>query len=42
MVDVPTGAVINAPNRDGRAMAWMNGGYQGHIGVRCFMPGSMT
>jgi hypothetical protein len=36
---VPTGAVISAPNRDSRAMAWMNGGYQGHIGVRCF---SMT
>lgn len=38
--DVPEGAVITKPNRDGRAMAWMNGGYQGHIGVRCFMAGS--
>lgn len=40
--NVPEGAVISAPNRDGRAMAWLNGGYQGHTGVRCFMPGSMT
>lgn len=40
--DVAPGSVVNGPNRDGRAMVWMNGGYQGHIGVRCFAPGSMT
>lgn len=40
--DVPDGAVINAPNRIGRTMVWMNGGYQGHVGPRCFMPGPMT
>lgn len=40
--DVPEGAVISAPNRDGRPLVWMNGGYQGHTGVRCFMAGSMT
>lgn len=40
--DVPDGAVISSPNRDGRAMVWMNGGYQAHTGARCFMPGSMT
>lgn len=38
--DVPEGAVISAPNRDGRPLVWMNGGYQGLKGVRCFMPGS--
>lgn len=40
--DVPEGAVISTPNKDGRAMVWMNGGYGGHNGVRCFMAGSMT
>lgn len=40
--DVPEGAVITAPNRDGRTIVWMNGGYRGLTGVRCFMPGSMT
>lgn len=41
--DVPEGAVISGPNRDGRAMVWMNGGYAGsNKGPRCFMPGSMT
>lgn len=40
-VDVPDPAVIDGPNRDGRAMVWpmhMNG----YPAVRCFLPGSMT
>lgn len=40
--DVPEGAVISKPNRDGRPLVWMNGGYGGFTGPRCFMPGSMT
>jgi hypothetical protein len=39
--DVPEGAVINTPNRDGRAMVWMSDGAMGKA-PRCFMPGSMT
>ncbi|HYM31819.1 MAG TPA: hypothetical protein VEU47_10990 [Candidatus Cybelea sp.] len=41
-IDVPDGAVIAAPNRDGRTLVWpfyLNGE---RAGVRCFMPGSMT
>jgi hypothetical protein len=41
-VEVPDGAVIDAPNRDGRTLVWpfyLDGQRKG---VRCFMPGSMT
>ena len=41
-VDVPDRAVVDGPNRDGRAMVWpyyVNGELRG---VRCFLPGSMT
>lgn len=41
-IDVPDEAVIERPNLDGRAMVWpyyLNGEL---VGIRCFMPGSMT
>lgn len=41
-IDVPDGAVITQPNRDGRTLVWpfyINGE---RAGVRCFLPGSMT
>ena len=43
--DVPNGAVIKEPNRDGRTIVWpMPLLKEGKvtIGIRCFMPGSMT
>lgn len=39
--DVPDGAIVDGPNKDGSALLWMNRGYSG-MSVRCFMPGSMT
>jgi hypothetical protein len=40
-VDVPRDAVVDGPNRAGRAMVWPY--YQdGHPKARCFMPGSMS
>lgn len=39
-VDVPDGAVVEGPNREGPAMVWpyyLNGKLDG---IRCFMPGS--
>jgi hypothetical protein len=40
-VDVPKEAVVDGPNRAGRAMVWPY--YQdGHPKPRCFMPGSMS
>lgn len=41
-IDVPDSAVVDAPNKDGRAMVWpyyINGEMRG---IRCFMPGSMS
>lgn len=38
--DVPEGALITEPNKDGDAKLWMNKGYSG-VGVRCFLPGGM-
>ncbi|MDB5608129.1 MAG: hypothetical protein JWP25_5029 [Bradyrhizobium sp.] len=50
-IDVPDEAVINEPNRAGRAMVWPMGGtfsangtmmsFEG-VTIRCFLPGSMT
>lgn len=40
-VNVPEDAVIDEPNRDGRAMVWpyyINGELRG---IRCFMPGAL-
>lgn len=39
-IDVPDGAVINEPNRDGQTMVWPIYGPNGSIGVRCFILGS--
>jgi hypothetical protein len=40
-VDVPREAVVDGPNRAGRAMVWPY--YDdGHPKARCFMPGSMS
>jgi hypothetical protein len=39
-IDVPDEAVLDTPNRDGRAMVWpyyINGELHG---IRCFMPGA--
>lgn len=41
-VQVPDGAVLHQPNKDGRTLVWFTKGYGGIITVRCFMPGSMT
>jgi len=41
-VEVPDGAVIEAPNRDGRTLVWPYYLDGQRRGVRCFMPGSMT
>jgi len=43
-VDVPDDAVITEPNRAGRTMVWpytYRGTDPPHLGIRCFMPGSM-
>lgn len=40
-VDVPPGAVLDVPNRDGRTLVWP-GWSDGKRSVRCFMPGAMT
>ena len=40
-VDVPDDAVVTTPNLVGRTMIWPMY-LDGHISVRCFMPGSMT
>lgn len=40
-VQVPDGAVLKQPNKDGRTLVWFTKGYGGIITVRCFMPGSM-
>ena len=40
-VDVPPEAVIDLPNRDGRALVWFFH-VDGHPRVRCFMPGAGT
>ncbi|WP_371496193.1 hypothetical protein [Bradyrhizobium sp.] len=39
-VDVPNDAVVDGPNRAGRAMVWPYN-LDGHPKTRCFMPGSM-
>ncbi|MFA5951477.1 MAG: hypothetical protein WC807_14455 [Hyphomicrobium sp.] len=39
-VDVPPGAVLDGPNRDGRALVWPTWS-DGKRAVRCFMPGAM-
>jgi hypothetical protein len=41
-VQVPDGAVLHQPNKDGRTLVWMTKGYGGIITIRCFMPGLMT
>ena len=38
--DVPDEAIVQGPNKMGRTLVWMNGGYAGHVGPRCFMPGA--
>lgn len=40
-IDVPPGAVLDVPNRDGRTLVWP-GWSDGKRSVRCFMPGAMT
>jgi hypothetical protein len=40
-VDVPDDAIITEPNRAGRAMVWPLNSADG-LGIRCFMPGSMS
>lgn len=40
-IDVPPGAVLDVPNRDGRTLVWP-GWLDGKRTVRCFMPGAMT
>ena len=40
-VDVPDDAVITEPNRAGRTMVWRLTSADG-LGIRCFMPGSMS
>lgn len=40
-VDVPPGAVLDGPNRDGRTLVWPTWA-DGKRTVRCFMPGAMT
>jgi hypothetical protein len=41
-VQVPDGAVLHQPNKDGRTLVWFTVGYGGIITVRCFIPGLMT
>lgn len=38
--DVPDDVLIDAPNKIGEPLLWMNKGYSG-FSVRCFMPGVM-
>jgi hypothetical protein len=40
-VDVPDGAVVEEPNKDGRTLVWPYY-INGMPVVRCFLPGSMT
>jgi hypothetical protein len=40
-IDVPDDAVITEPNRAGRTMVWPLDQADG-VGIRCFMPGSMS
>jgi hypothetical protein len=40
-IDVPDDAVITEPNRAGRTMVWPLDQADG-LGIRCFMPGSMS
>jgi hypothetical protein len=41
--DVPDRAVVEAPNRIGRALVWVNFNYGRSImTIRCFLPGTMT
>lgn len=39
--DVPEGAVVLMPNKDGDARLWMNKGFGG-VTVRCFLPGTLS
>lgn len=39
-IDVPPGAVLTGPNRDGRTLVWPSWS-DGQRTVRCFMPGAM-
>jgi hypothetical protein len=39
--DVPEGALVDGPNKQGEALLWMNKGWGGPS-VRCFMPGALT
>ncbi len=39
-IDVPPGAVLDGPNRDGRTLVWPTWN-DGKRAVRCFMPGAM-
>lgn len=39
-IDVPPGAVLDGPNRDGRTLVWPTWS-DGKRAVRCFMPGAM-
>lgn len=39
--DVPDEAIVDAPNKSGGALLWMNKGYSG-FSVRCFMPGTLS
>jgi hypothetical protein len=41
-LDVPDSAVVEGPNRAGRALVWMDGLWGGGPKIRCFMPGTMT
>jgi hypothetical protein len=40
-IDVPDQAVVMEPNRAGRTMVWPLDPLDG-LGIRCFMPGSMS
>ncbi len=41
-IDVPDNAVVTVPNRFGQAVVWPYGDYEGHVQIRCFMPGAGT
>ena len=44
-VDVPDTALVDVPNKDGRALVWFYTTWIEQIGkptIRCFMPGTMT
>ena len=41
-LDVPDNALVTVPNRFGQAVVWPYKDYEGHIIIRCFLPGAGT